>query len=353
MNIPDKYLPKRVYPKTLTHPFIFACAFLEHSHIHGMASSLIEAGGVVKWVYDPNPKQLQSFLSLFPSAKVARTYKEILEDDEVELVAAAAVTNERALYGMQALEAGKHYFTDKAPLTTLAQLEAVRETVLKTGKRYQVYYGEHINNEAAIHAEKLVVQGAIGRLVQFSGMGPHLFRPERNPSWFYNKEKAGGILIDICSHQIEQFLAFSGATTAEVTSSHTANLKHPEWPEFEDYGDIQLLGNGVVGNLRVDWYTPAGLPVWGDGRVFLLGTEGYIELRKYINVAESSERALVYLVNGEGSFKIQTDKKIGFPYYAQLIEDCRNGSDLAMPQERIFMAAELAIRAQASAKRLV
>lgn len=352
MTVPEKYMPVKHSPKHLAQPFVFGCAFLEHSHIHGMAESLLGAGGVLKWVYDPIPEQVASFLSRFPGTKVARTYAEILEDREVELVAAAAVTSERANYGIQAMEAGKHYFTDKAPMTTLAQIEAVRKAVQRTGKRYQVYYGEHSNNEAAIHAERLLQQGAIGRLVQVTGMGPHLFRPERNPRWFYEKEKAGGILIDICSHQIEQFLAFSGATSAEVISSHTANLAHPEWPEFEDYGDVQLSGNGVIANLRVDWYTPKGLPVWGDGRIFLLGTEGYMELRKYINVGESNERALVYLVNGDGSFKIQTDQQIGFPYYSQLIEDCRMGTDIAMPQERIFLAAELAIVAQNAAVRL-
>lgn len=354
VEVPEFYRPTFFQPLPLSPgQFVFGAAYLEHSHINGMTEALINAGASVKWVYDPDPVKAAAFARRFPGARLAHGLDEILQDQEVRLLAAAAVTNQRADIGIRAMQAGKHYFTDKAPLTTLDQLARAKTVAAETGKRYFVYYGEHINNEAAIHAERLLREGAIGRLVQITSMGPHLFQPERNPDWFYKAEPAGGILIDICSHQIEQFLAFSGAREADVVSSHVANHKHPEYPEFEDYGDCQFRAdNGVLANCRVDWYTPAGLPVWGDGRIFLLGTEGYIELRKYINVAEDEARAVVYLVNGEGNWRIDTDKQTGFPFFSYLIKDCLEGTDLAMPQSRIWKAAELAILAQLQAKKL-
>src|SRR5690606_36039237 len=128
-------------------------------------------------------------------------------------------------------------------------------------------------------------QGEIGRVLSVTGFGPHRLNALSRPDWFFRREKYGGILCDIGSHQIEQYLHFAGEEDARVDCSRVANYDHPQYPELEDFGDCALTGQkGSTNYFRVDWFNPDGLRSWGDGRAFILGTKGYIEIRKYINV---------------------------------------------------------------------
>ncbi|HEX4083427.1 MAG TPA: Gfo/Idh/MocA family oxidoreductase [Chthoniobacteraceae bacterium] len=341
-------------PRPVVKPgeFRFAAAFLDHGHIYGQTNGLLEAGGELKWVYDAEPARVADFLKKYPQAKAARSLDEILEDPEIRLVAAAAVPNERGPAGCKVMEAGKDYFTDKAPFTTLEQLAQARETVARTGRKYMVYYSERLHVECAVHAGELIRQDAIGRVLQVLGTGPHRLNAPGRPQWFFEHEKYGGILCDIGSHQIEQFLSFSGAKDARVTHALVANYGNPEYPELEDYGEAALLAdNGATNFFRVDWFTPSGLGTWGDGRTFILGTKGYIELRKYIDVAREKSGDHLYLVNAEGEQHLELAGKVGFPFFGELILDCLHGTEKAMTQEHAFKAAELCLKAQAAAIR--
>ncbi len=340
-------------PRPVVGPgeFVFGATHLDHGHIVGMCQGLTGAGGSLKWVYDPDPAKVAAFLEAFPDVRVARTEAEVLDDPEVRLVAGAAVTSERADLGLRVIDAGKDYFTDKAPLTTLEQLAAVREATARTGLKYAVYYSERIHVEAAVLAGQLVEQGAIGRVLQFIGLGPHRLRPETRPDWFWLKKYYGGILCDIGSHNFEQMLFYTGARDATVTDSSIANYAHPEWPELDDFGDAHIVTDtGATGYCRVDWFTPDGLSTWGDGRTFLLGTEGYIELRKYLNVGTDEGPGHVFLVDGTGEHRLNAHGKVGYPFFGELILDCLNRTENAMTQEHALKAAELSVVAQQTAR---
>lgn len=332
--------------------FVFSAAHLDHGHIYGMTRALIEAGGTLKSVWDPDPKKRADFLRAFPGTVEARCEEEILEDRDVRLVAGAAVTNERCAFGLRVMDAGKDYFTDKAPMTTLGQLAAAREAVRRTGRKYMVYYSERLHVECAVLAGYMIEDGLIGRVLSVTGFGPHRVGPrEGRPDWFWRREPSGGILCDIGSHQIEQYLYYAREENAEVTSSRVANYAHPDAPEFDDFGDCALTGKGGSTNyFRVDWFTPDGLRTWGDGRTLILGTKGYIELRKFINVA--ADRAggnHLFLVNRDGEQYVSAAGTTGFPFFRDLILDCLERTERAMTQEHAFRAAELSIRAQNAA----
>lgn len=349
------YAPEGVVKRRVVEEgeFVFAAIGLDHGHIYGMCNGLIEAGATLKAVYDPDPAKVEAFVKRYPQAKVAASEEEILEDKEIQLVAGAAVTSERCALGMRVMDSGKDYFTDKAPFTTLEQLEMARKKVKETGKKYMVYYSERLHVESAVYAGQLIEQGAIGRVVQVIGTGPHRLNAPSRPDWFFKKEKYGGILCDIGSHQCEQFLYFTGAKDAKVLHSKVANYHNKQYPELEDFGDATLLAdNGATGYFRVDWLTPDGLRTWGDGRMIILGTEGYIELRKYIDIARDPERDHVYLVNGEGEFHFNVAGKVGYPFFGELILDCLNRTENAMTQEHAFKAAELCLIAQKQAIRV-
>lgn len=330
--------------------FVVAATGLDHGHIFGMSNGLVEAGADIRWVYDPDPAKVDWFLERFPDAKAAVSLAQVLEDPAVQLVASANIPSERADLGIRVMEHGKDYFVDKAPLTTLDQLRRVKETIARTGRKYNVYYSERLHVESAVFAGQLIADGAIGRVVQVLGTGPHRMNAPSRPNWFFDRDKYGGILCDIGSHQIEQFLFFAGARDAEVVASKIANYSHKEQQNFEDFGDATLVAdNGSTNYFRVDWLTPDGLRTWGDGRTFILGTNGFIELRKYIDIGREETGNHVYLANQEGEYHIPVEGKVGYPFFGEMILDCLNGTHKAMTQDHALKAAELSVRAQMQA----
>jgi predicted dehydrogenase len=348
------YAP-RGKPNPVVKPgeFMVAAVRLEHGHIYGMCNGLTEAGATLKWVYDPDPKKTEALRAKHPGARAARSLDEVLADPEVRLVAAAAVTSERGPLGCQVMEAGKDYFTDKAPFTTMAQLEQARAVAARTGRKYMVYYSERLHNESAMFATDLVEQGAIGRVIHVINIAPHRLSKATRPDWFFQREKFGGILCDLGSHQFEQFLAYSGSSDATVSHAAIGNFNNPDHPEFEDFGEACLTGSsGALDYVRVDWFTPDGLSAWGDGRTFILGTRGTIELRKYVDIARDPAGDHLYIADEKGERHLAVAGQVGYRFFGEFILDCLNRTEKAMTQAHAFKAGELCLRAQAAAIRV-
>jgi predicted dehydrogenase len=333
--------------------FPFAAIALDHGHIYGMCNGLIEAGADLRWVYDPDPKKVEAFVKTFPQVKAASSEQQIMNDKDVRMIAGAAIPSKRSDLGLRAMEHGKDYFTDKTPFTTLEQLEKVKKKTQETGLKYMVYFSERLHVESAVFAGQLIEDEAVGRVIQVTGFGPHRLSADNRPDWFFQKQYYGGILCDIGSHQIEQFLYYANCKDAEVLSSKAANYSNKQYPELEDYGDANLVGdNGATQYFRVDWFTPDGLSTWGDGRAFILGTKGYIEIRKYVDIARENSGDHLYLVNDEGEKHYELNGEVGFPFFGELILDCLNRTENAMTQEHAFKAAELCLKAQQKAIKL-
>ena len=354
MQVSDgmNYAPKgKPQPVVAPGEFVFSAAHLDHGHIYGMTNDLLEAGGTLKYVYDPDPAKVAQFVKTYPQAIPARSEEEVLQDKDTRLVCGAHITSERCALGLRVMASGKDYFTDKAPFTTLAQLESAKAMAQKTGRKYMVYYGERLHVEGAILAGYMIEQGEIGQVIHVEGFGPHRLGAPGRPAWFFEKEKYGGILCDIGSHQIEQYLHFAGEEDAKVVCSRIGNYANPDHPELDDFGDCSIVGaKGTTNYFRVDWFTPDGLSTWGDGRTIILGTKGYIEIRKYVNIASGQPGGdHVYLVNGQGEQYVNAQGATGYPFFGQLILDCLHRTENAMTQAHAFKAAELCLQAQAQA----
>ncbi len=327
--------------------FIFAVMYMDHAYIYMMCKELIEAGATLKWVYDPDSARVGKFLEAFPDAKVASHEDEILRDAEVQLVASTTIPNLRAALGVKVMECGKDFITDKPPFTALDQLYLAKDAALKTGKKFAITYSERIHNESAVFAGQLIQDGAIGRVVQVLGVGSHLINNFPRPDWFFTREQNGGVLCDLATHQIDSFLYYAGCKDARVVRSNVANYHNKQYPELDDYGDATLIGdNGATSYFRVDWLSPKSLQTWGDLRTFIQGTDGYIELRKNVDVARSREGNQLYLVDSQGERHLELQGKVGYPYFGQLILDCLNRTENAMTQEHAFKAAELTLLTQ-------
>jgi predicted dehydrogenase len=329
----------------------FSVIGINHNHINGMVSALIKGGGELVSVYAKEPDLLRGFTRAFPKAKVAASEAEILEDKTISLVASSIIPSERAPLGIRVMRAGKDYMADKPGITTLDQLREVRKVQKETKRIYSIMYSERLGVPAAVHAGELVQSGAIGRVVQTIGLGPHRMTPASRPEWFFDPGKAGGILCDIGSHQSDQFLFYTGSKNATVSYSQTGNFNLPDYPKYQDFGDMLVRSDHATGYIRIDWFTPDGLATWGDGRTFILGTEGYIELRKYIDIAGRPGGNHLFLVNKKET-KYFDCRGVYLPYGEQLVNDVVNRTETAMPQEHCFLATELALIAQKNAHKL-
>lgn len=330
----------------------FAAIGLNHGHIHGQVDTVIRGGGALVAFFAKEPDLAAAFSKRHPEAKLARSEKEILEDSSLQLVVSAAIPNERGPLAIEAMRHGKDVMVDKPGVTTLEQLAEVRRVQAETRRIYSILYGERLENRATLRAAELVKAGAIGQVVQTIGMGPHRMSPKTRPAWFFEKERYGGILCDIGSHQCEQFLFFTGSMRAEVVASRVGNVHHADHPGIEDFGDAMLRGNGGSGYMRLDWFTPDGLNTWGDGRLTVLGTDGYIEVRKNIDIAgpRTGGDHLFLVDQKETRYVDCKDQRL--PYGGQLVDDVLNRTETAMPQGHCFLAMELALQAEKQAQRL-
>lgn len=324
----------------------FAAIGLNHSHIYGQVECLLREGAELVAFHSPEDDLAAEFGAKFPQARRVADRRAILDDQSIPLVLTAAIPADRAGIAIEAMQHGKDVMSDKPGMTTFEQLAELRRVQAETGRIYSICYSEHFETKATVKAGELVAAGAIGKVVHTLGLGPHQIRNNQRPDWFYDRSRYGGILCDIGAHQCEQFLFFSGTDTeAEVISATVHNRGNPDRPGLQDVGDMHLKTPTTTGYVRLDWFTPDGLGTWGDGRLTILGTEGYIELRKYIDIAGRPGKDHLFLVDKQGTRYIDcTDQDL--PYGRQLIADVLNRTETAMPQVRCFKAMELALEAQ-------
>jgi predicted dehydrogenase len=327
----------------------FSVIGLNHGHINSQVEAVLRGGGQLISYYAKEADLAADFGKRYPQAKLVKSEKEILEDKSIQLVLSAAIPNERAPLGVRVMRHGKDYMVDKPGITSLEQLAEVRRVQKETKRIYSIMYSERMENKATVKAGQLVKDGAIGKVIQTIGLGPHRMNPKTRPEWFFDREKFGGIICDIGSHQFDQYLFFTGTTKADIVASQVGNFNHPQYPKFEDFGDVMLRGNGGPGYIRVDWFTPDGLKTWGDGRLTILGTEGFIEIRKNIDLAGREGGNHLFLTDQKETRYIDA-KDTPLPYGQQLVDDIVNRTETAMSQEHCFLATELALKAQKQAQ---
>ena len=330
----------------------FAVIGMNHSHIYGQVDATVRGGGELVSFHAKEPDLAAEFARRYPNARQVADERAILDDGSIQLVLSSIVPNERAPLGLRVMRAGKDFMSDKPGITTLEQLAEVRRVQAATKRIYSILYSERHENAATIRAGDLVKQGAIGKVVQTIGMGPHRINPPDRPAWFWDPAKYGGIICDIGSHQFDQFLFFTGSTRGEIVASQVRNVRHPDHPAFQDFGDVMVNGDGGTGYVRLDWFTPAGLPTWGDGRLTILGTDGYIEVRKNVDIGGREGGNHLFIADAKGVRYVDC-RDVELPYGRQLVDDVLNRTETAMTQAHCFLTMELALRAQKQARVVV
>jgi predicted dehydrogenase len=326
----------------------FGVVGMNHGHIYGMVDAVMRGGGDLVSFHAKEPVLAAQFARRYPRATGAADERVVLEDPSIQLVLSSIIPSERASLGIRVMQQGKDYLVDKPGITTLAQLADVRRVQSTTKRIYSVLYSERLENGATIHAAELARDGAIGRVVQTVGLGPHRVHPPDRPEWFWDPVCTGGILCDIGAHQFDQFLWFTRSTEAEVVTAHARNVHHPDHPAFQDVGEVMLRGIDATGYVRVDWLSPTGLPTWGDTRLTILGTDGYMEVRKNVDLASRAGGNHLFVADAKG-VRYTDCSTVEVSFGRQLVDDILNRTETAMPQAHCFLATQLALAAQEQA----
>ncbi len=324
---------------------------IDHGHIFDMLDEMIKEGCNCNHFWtEGSPLTLNEFKKKYPNIKRVESKSEILKNNKIDMILISSIPKDRATLSIEALKSGKDVMVDKPGCTTLNQLENLKHTVKETGKIWSVNFSERFHVAAVAKAEELVAEGKIGKVKQTMGTGPHRQGNYERPDWFYERESYGGIITDIGSHQIHQFLVFTNSNEANITNALVENTTKEQFPGFQDFGEVNLTGNGGHGYIRLDWFTPDALPTWGDGRLFILGEKGFIEIRKYTDLAKSDTGNHLYYANNEEVKHIDcSDVKL--PYFRNLINDVLNRTESACSQELTYLTMELAIKAQEIAEK--
>lgn len=325
---------------------------IDHRHAYGMLEGMVDAGCTPKsWWTKGSPKTLAGFVKRFPDVPRVDDYATILADRDIDMVLISAIPSDRARLAIEAMEAGKDVMVDKPGCISHEELDEIKLTVARTSRIWSIDFSERFEVPAVSKAAELIKAGVIGKVVQTVGLGPHRRNTDMRDPWFFEPDQYGGILADIGSHQIDQFLFFTGSETAEIVSATVGNYANPDHPDFQDFGEMVLRNENGHSYIRLDWYTPDALPNWGDGRLTILGTEGYIELRKYVDVAGRDGTDHLFLVNGSRCEHIDCSN-IPLTYFKDLSNDIQNRTQTAMAQSHTFEVTRLAIEAQKRAVRV-
>jgi predicted dehydrogenase len=330
----------------------FGVIGLDHRHIYHMVGGLLDVGATCAG-YDPktsDPRVFEGFRERFPTLQAVRRH-ELLDDPTINIIVSAAIPSNRAAIAVDAMMHGKDVMVDKPGVTTMEQLALVEQAVRETKRIFSICFSERFVVPSTIVAGKLIADGAIGNVIQTIGLGPHRLNRAIRPAWFFDAGSYGGILVDIASHQIDQFLHFTGSVDADIVAASVGHFGEADLPEFDDFGEILLRSPQGNGYIRVDWFTADGLPTWGDGRLFILGTSGTIELRKYVDLDGRPGTDHLFLVDRTGTRRIDCSQE-PLTYFRNFVADVGRRSQTAMKQAHVFSVCRLALKAQASAQRL-
>ena len=331
----------------------FAVIGIDHRHVFHLIEGLLQAGatcaGYLSATSDPRVRD--GVRSRFPQLKEVESAHELLQNPAIDLIVTAGVPSERAQIAITAMRHGKDVLSDKPGVVTAEQLAQVETTVRETGRLYAICFSERMIVPSVATAQQLIADGAIGEVIHTLGMGPHRLNPTIRPGWFFDKARFGGILVDIASHQIDQFLVLTGSSDAEVSLASVAHFGQTTAADFEDFGEVALASrsNGARGYVRVDWFTPDGMPAWGDGRLFITGTQGSIELRKYMDIEGRPGTDHLFLGDRAGTRHIDCTRQ-PITFFTRLVEDIERRTQTAIPHAHSFTVSRLALEAQAQAE---
>lgn len=175
----------------------------------------------------------------YPYANIVRSYKEITDDKNIDLIVVNTPDKEHHEMGLQAIRAGKHVIVEKPFTLKVGEADELIAASAKTGKLLSVFQNRRWDGDF-LTVQKIIHEGLLGRLVEYEAHFDRYRNYLQRESW---KEQAGsgtGTIYNLGSHLIDQALVLFGLpesvladirmmrTGAEVDDAVTLLLKYPE-----------------------------------------------------------------------------------------------------------------------------
>ena len=163
-----------------------------------------------------------------PDAKVYEDYRELLANEEVEVVHVLTPNREHAEISIAALEAGKHVMCEKPMAKTAADARRMVEAAKRTGKKLTIGYQSR-HSAASIYAKEAIEDGELGNIYYANC---YALRRRGTPNWgvFLDEEaQGGGPVIDIATHSLDLTLNLMNNYEPEMVIGKThKQIEHPE-----------------------------------------------------------------------------------------------------------------------------
>jgi predicted dehydrogenase len=317
---------------------------LEHLHVLELVDGLCSAGATV--VAHTDGDSLSPLFAGWQTGSRPTDRSGVLADPDVDLVVVAGVPADRADDSVAALASGRSVLSDKPGVTTTAQLERVRTAVATSGQRWWVLFSERFGVPAVRWAVDLARSGAIGRVVGVQGSAPHRAAFESRPGWFADPERAGTLLVDLATHQVDQFVALAGTDDVRVVHAASGNVAAPEFPAVHDVAELVLAGGGTRGFHRVDFLEADGFPSWGDVRLVVTGTDGRLEVRTPVSDGAAGPPEL-WITDHTSHRRVDLEPRA--TWAEELLADLADGGERLMERDHPFTVSRIVLEALAVA----
>lgn len=272
------------------------------------------------------PFRLENGLSKVQGkAKGYSDYRKLLDNKDVDAVLVATPFNTHSEIAIDALDAGKHVYCEK----TLAKgYSGIQDLVKKANASTTIFQTGHQYHSSRLytHVVDLIKQGKVGKIAAFEcqwNRNGNWRRPvpspelERAINWRMYREYSGGLLAELCSHQIDFVNWVLGASPEKVMGIGGVDY----WKDGrETYDNIHLIynyPNGVKAK-----FTCLTSNSRDNYKIKVMGDKGTIILdhAKAWFYPESKAKKEMGTVDGVSGATAKWEKGLGIPIEVEHIE---------------------------------
>ncbi|MBQ7109415.1 MAG: Gfo/Idh/MocA family oxidoreductase [Clostridia bacterium] len=255
-----------------------AFAGFRHNHIFGLYNTATENKEVnILGCFENNEEARQFAADTYNIDFNYNSYRELLDDAAVDIVAIGDYYGIRGKMVIEALKAGKHVICDKPICTDIAQLDEIEKLVKETGLQVCCMLDLRYMPQIPKVCE-LISSGEIGEIINASFTGQHCLDYGNRPGWYFEEGKHGGTINDIAIHGVDIVRFITGKNLTKVNFAKTWNAFAKEEPEFKDCGQFMAEMENMSLMADVSYAAPKFrgiMPTYWD--FYFWGTKGMIK----------------------------------------------------------------------------
>lgn len=209
--------------------------------------------------------------------------KDLLENQDIDIVSICSPNGLHAQHSIQSLKAGKHVLCEKPMAISVHDCGEMIKTAEKANKRLFVIKQNRYNPPVDA-VKRIIDEGKMGKIfnVQLSCFWNRNEEYYQN-SWKGTKDLDGGTLYTQFSHFIDLLYYLVG--DIKETAGFSGNYTHDGIIEFEDTGVVAIkFHNGAIGTIN---YTVNSYNGNMEGSLTLFGEKGTVKIGgQYLNELE-------------------------------------------------------------------